>query len=85
MKLHPIEDCIANANRLIRAGCQVMQQFNCAACGAKQTIEEINIFHTQGRCEECQHVTDMVKDGCNYLVIASTPEAQAELFKHTNG
>lgn len=46
----------------------VFQQFNCAACGTKQTIDEPNILYTSGKCEECGAVTNLRYYGCNYAV-----------------
>ena len=47
---------------------EVYQQFNCAACGTKQTMPDPNVLYTSGRCEECGAVTDIARDGCNYAV-----------------
>jgi PHP family Zn ribbon phosphoesterase len=47
---------------------EVFQQFNCAACGTKQTMEEPNVLHTAGKCEECGAITNLRKYGCNYMV-----------------
>jgi len=47
----------------------VHQQFSCARCGSKQTMDTPNVFYTGGRCEECGTETDIRADGCNYMVI----------------
>jgi len=44
------------------------QKFTCANCGSRQTIDEPNKLFTMGICEECKHMTDIVEQGCNYLV-----------------
>jgi DNA-directed RNA polymerase subunit RPC12/RpoP len=68
MRLHPFAKCVIDAKPLMDNGATVHQQFNCAKCGTKQTMEEPNIFYKTGRCEECGHITNIEKDGCNYLV-----------------
>jgi hypothetical protein len=50
-------------------GGTIYQQFNCAQCGVKQTIDHANSFHKLGICEQCGHTTDIEHDGCNYMVI----------------
>jgi hypothetical protein len=71
MNLHPFDEVAKNAESKIREGWEVYQQFNCAGCGVKQTMDDKNIFHTRGRCEECGHVTDIRKDGCNFMAMLS--------------
>jgi hypothetical protein len=65
---YPIEKCIRTAAPFIEAGCQVHQKFTCAKCGSRQTMEDQNVFHASGRCEECGHVTDIIATGCSYLI-----------------
>jgi hypothetical protein len=47
---------------------EVYQQFNCAACGMKQTMPDPNVLYTAGKCEECGAITNLRKYGCNYAV-----------------
>jgi hypothetical protein len=47
---------------------EVFQQFNCAACGVKQTMGEPNVLYAAGKCEECGAITNLRKHGCNYAV-----------------
>ncbi len=69
MKLHPIRDCMARADEIIeKYGAEVFQQWLCAHCGAKQTMETPNAFFAAGVCEECGKETDIEADGCNYAV-----------------
>jgi hypothetical protein len=65
----PIHECARTASHLIESGATIHQKFTCLACGARQTIAEANKFFTRGKCEECNHITDITKTGCNYLVI----------------
>ena len=68
MILHPFYEVAAAVEEHIEAGANVYQQFNCAGCGAKQTIDEANVFHKLGKCEECGHITNIEHDGCNYML-----------------
>ena len=66
---HPLMDCVKTAAPLVESGATIHQKFTCLACGARQTIAEANQFFTRGKCEECNHITDITKTGCNYMVI----------------
>jgi hypothetical protein len=68
VNLYPFDEVAKNAESKIADGWTVHQQFNCVGCGAKQTMEDENVFHAKGRCEECGHVTDIRKDGCNFMM-----------------
>lgn len=74
MNLHPLLDCAQKAEGLIQRGGDVYQQFTCAQCGAKQTMNVKNTFFTSGTCEECGGLTDIQKDGCNYMVHFAMPK-----------
>lgn len=69
MKLHPWNEVIEQASKYMEQGHEVMQQFNCAHCGAKQTMGTPNRFYTRGLCEECGEETGIVKNGCNYMLV----------------
>jgi ribosomal protein S27E len=71
MNLHPFGEVEAHAKRKQQEGWTTYQQFNCAGCGAKQTMPDKNRFFARGKCEECGHVTDIVKDGCNFMATMS--------------
>jgi NAD-dependent SIR2 family protein deacetylase len=71
MKLYPFDEVAVEADKHVQNGHTVFQQFNCAHCGRKQTIDTPNTFHESGVCEECDSVTNIKKDGCNYMLIAS--------------
>jgi hypothetical protein len=68
MKLHPFYECTEAARKHMEAGARVFQQFNCSYCGAKQTMDDPNVFYKLGTCEECKLVTDIEKEGCNYML-----------------
>ena len=67
MKLYPFFEVAGEARQRMLEGATVFQQFNCSQCGTKQTMGKPNTFHTFGQCEECNAITDIVKDGCNYM------------------
>lgn len=65
---YPIEECAKTAESLIADGATIYQKWTCLGCGERKTMVEPDVFFTQGKCEECGHVTDLTKTGCNYLV-----------------
>lgn len=65
----PFKEVAAEAEKHVQNGFQVFQKFTCAKCGARQTMAVPNTFYTTGSCEECEHVTDIEKQGCNYLLL----------------
>jgi hypothetical protein len=68
MKLYPFYECVEAIEPMLNRGANIFQQFNCAKCGTKQTMADKNIFYKRGKCEECGAVTDIEKDGCNYML-----------------
>lgn len=68
MKLHNYWQCFEDAIRIMQQGADIYQQFNCSACGTKQTMDVPNTFYIRGQCEECNYITNILKDGMNYLV-----------------
>jgi hypothetical protein len=68
MKLYPFEKCCGYALYVMQyKGGTIYQQFICEACGTKQTMEQPNIMFETGECEECKHITNIKKNGCNYM------------------
>ena len=63
MELYPFDEVVREAGRRISRGVTVFQQFACARCGSKQTMDEPNMFYIGGRCEECGALTDIRTDG----------------------
>jgi Zn finger protein HypA/HybF involved in hydrogenase expression len=66
---HPFDEVAATAQEKIAEGATVYQKFTCAKCGQRLTIEEPNVFFTEGHCDKCGAITDIKKRGCNYLII----------------
>lgn len=85
MRLHPWPEVVAAVDDLVEKGVEIHQQFNCEKCGAKQTMEEPDKLFTSGICEECGHETDIVKNGCNYMVHATGQQAVEVLLKKMGG
>lgn len=82
MDLHPWQEVLDNANSKIDDGWTVFQQWNCEHCGVKQTMPDANKFFTSGRCEECDRVTDIVKNGMNFMATKSARgPAVADILK----
>lgn len=69
MSDYPFDEVMKMADEVIKHGADIHQKFTCAKCGARQTMEEKNKFYTSGHCEECGHITDLVKQGCNFLLV----------------
>ena len=68
---HPWMEVLDSAKAMIELGCEVYQKFTCEKCKSHQTIDEPNKFYTSGKCEECGHITDLVKAGHNYMIMRS--------------
>ena len=66
---HPFDEVIANVGRLADQGARCYQKFTCGGCGQRLTIEEPNVFHRTGTCDQCGHVTDIEAAGCNFMLI----------------
>jgi hypothetical protein len=66
---HPFNEACEGAMRVTDQGGVVFQKFTCENCNSRQTIDVPNTFYTQGSCQECHHITDLQKRGCNYMVI----------------
>lgn len=63
----PFDEVVRTADQKISEGMTVYQKYTCAGCGVRLTIEEPNVFHKLGKCDKCPAVTDIVKQGCNYM------------------
>lgn len=85
MKLYPWQEILDACDELAGQGVDCFQQFNCEKCGAKQTIDTPNSFHRSGICEECNHETNIEKNGMNYMIHARTREAADFVLKAMGG
>jgi hypothetical protein len=68
MKLYPWDEVMANVVQKIEEGAECYQQWNCEHCRTKQTMERPNKFFETGQCEECKKVTDIRKNGMNFMM-----------------
>jgi hypothetical protein len=82
MKVYPFDDVVESLLKKRMDGWEYCLQFNCAKCGAKQTIETPNTLFKLGQCEECKHVTDLQKAGLNYMLYRSSHKL-ADILKAT--
>lgn len=65
----PFQECVEAVSKLLeKGGCRVYQKFTCDGCAQRLTIEEPNMFFTQGSCDKCPAITDIEAKGCNYMV-----------------
>lgn len=86
MNLHPFGEVVENAERKIKSGWMIFQQFQCGGCKTKQTMEQPNSFFTSGLCEECGWTTDIVTDGCNFMAMISPKSGEVgERIKEVGG
>jgi hypothetical protein len=67
-KDYSILECVEMAERLPPEAI-FHQKFTCTKCGARQTMAQPDTFFVEGSCEECGHITNINKAGCNLLVI----------------
>jgi hypothetical protein len=67
MNLYLFTDVVKNAQSKTAEGWSTYQQFNCAHCHMKQTMPDADVFHKKGRCTECGQITDIERDGCNFM------------------
>ena len=82
MKVHPWDECVdALMDKIHTPGTHFLQQFNCAGCGAKQTIDDLDVLYETGKCEECGHITNIKQDGMNYMLMFGVPDAMIDELK----
>lgn len=75
-------EIVKEAEGLIADGATVFQRFTCLACNARQTMAHPDRFYTSGKCQECGYVTDIVANGCGFMLVAgSDPDMQKELVE----
>jgi len=70
-KNFPLDECAALVERLLSEGPPgpaFFQKWTCGGCGARLTGGTPNKLFVEGHCEDCGHVTDIRKAGCNYAI-----------------
>ena len=68
---YPLEEIQEACLKQIKNGATIYQKFTCAGCGARLMMDVPNVIFTEGDCDKCGAVTDINKDGCNYLLTAT--------------
>lgn len=64
----PFETVVRKAYAITDMGHDVYQKFTCARCRRRLTMATPNVFHETGTCDNCGAVTDIRRQGCNYMV-----------------
>lgn len=80
-KDHPFGVILAAAKKHAEAGRLCYQKFSCSKCGQRLTMETPNVFHRTGSCDQCGHITDIEKQGCNYLLEVPGPITLEDAIK----
>lgn len=82
----PLMAIVAEVEKHAAAGRLCFQKFTCAGCGQRLTIEEPNRFYTEGTCDRCGALTNIVERGCGYVLIqALTPGGEEVLQEAGRG
>ncbi len=51
-----------------RPNATFFQKWTCGGCGKRIVGNTPNKLFERGHCEECGHITDIRKTGCNYAI-----------------
>jgi len=65
----PFDEACVKAQCLILLGATIHQKFWCENCKVRQTIPTPNVFYAKGQCEECNHISDLQKNGCGFMLM----------------
>lgn len=58
----------------------LLEQFNCAGCGQRQTIPQPDHIYTEGHCEECDTTTDLRKAGAWVIGLEPAPGKEPQFL-----
>ena len=72
---HPFYEVAEKAHEQMCRGHSIHQKFTCQRCGSRQTMAEANKLFEKGECEECGGITDLVVNGCNFVLVARVSPA----------
>jgi hypothetical protein len=65
----PFEDVCNKVCELAQDPSKLLyQKFTCAGCGQRLTMDVPNTMFETGTCDKCPTVTDIKKQGCNFLM-----------------
>ena len=70
---HPFNDVFDEVQALLKETPQaeVYFKFTCENCLSRQTFDVPNVLYKLGECEECGHITNVEKRGCNFTLIVT--------------
>jgi len=74
---YPFDEVLKQANDAIERGGVAYQQFTCAGCDNKLTMDVPDTFYTKGQCDKCGHITDLKEQGCNLMIVFGTVPPKA--------
>lgn len=79
---HPFLEVTSNVEVLVKDPTKLaFQKWTCQHCGARETMTEANRFYTSGQCGECGLTTDIVANGCNFILVMSSSVEAATVAK----
>jgi hypothetical protein len=74
MKMLPWKETLKRAQSLLEQstpGVELYQEWRCVHCGVIQHMDMPNMFYTLGRCEQCDHTTDLQAEGCGFAIVVT--------------
>lgn len=66
---HPISEIAESVRAHMAQGHECYQKFTCSHCGQRLVMSEPNKLYTEGKCDQCNLLTDITKSGCNFLLV----------------
>lgn len=45
------------------------QKYTCSGCGNRLTMDVPNRLYTEGSCDNCPAITNILATGCNYMLV----------------
>jgi hypothetical protein len=63
----PFNECFEKANEKAKAGAIIVQKWTCGGCG-QRLYGSPGSWTKLGHCDDCNHTTNLVETGCNYLL-----------------
>lgn len=76
----PFYEIAQEIEGLVTAGATIFQKFTCEICRARQTMPSPNVLYKTGRCDECGHITNLERNGCGFMLIASSDPVEHQAF-----
>jgi len=78
----PIDECAAALERIMKNNptAHFYQKWTCEKCGERVTGNEVDKLFTGGHHEECGHVTNIEKSGCNYAIVIGVGATELERY-----